>query len=432
MHLVCEFVEGPKEGERFRYECIHCHRVVRLKKEKDPSKIRAQCSTGCASCPHRGPDAIRIKGDVLGCKCKGIVLHHCEMVDELVTKRPLHVPEGETRETMIQFIDGWKKDHSFAGRDCETCRLPKNYGRKTAAIIEESEELHWRWFSLEDLQRDTVVLAKNLPWPIRGVVGVPRSGVMIASTIASWLNVPLGMITDEGFKISRSHGRRLIEDQFQEGPWIVIDDDTWRGISMLDAQSQVPGETMTAAIISRIDGYTPDIVLRRYLHTWLCEWRFFSSWLLPKTGFDFDGIFCEDCPDEDDDDGRRYNRFLQTVERKWVPRGHHVPLIATARMEKYRRVTLEWMKGHGLQVQKMVMGDWPTLGERTLEKVIDLKARAIHTTPEIQFFVESCPFQAELLSHSCPNHPIICPSTSQIFNKGKAAKKPDHHGRSFV
>src|SRR5690606_15176720 len=102
----------------------------------------------------------------------------------------------------------------------------------------------------------------------------------------------------------------------------------------------------------------PDVWVRDLPWPHLLEWNLFNSVLSPSMAVDFDGILCHDCPPQDDDDGPRYARFLREVQPLYVMRKTVVQLIVTARLEKYRPQTLDWLARHGIAVKTLVMGPW--------------------------------------------------------------------------
>jgi hypoxanthine phosphoribosyltransferase len=286
-------------------------------------------------------------------------------------------------------------------------------------LVEDQRDRRWRWISTEQLTNDAKLLAQSLPWPIRGIVGLPRGGVMVGAMVASYLNVPLYVIAHDGqLQPARSSGRRLNEDQFQSGPLVLIDDDTFSGLTIQRVIPHLPSGTLTAAVYCWSGGYQPDYAVRRFPCTWLAEWRAFSSeWTVRRMAFDFDGILCHDCPADADDDGPRYLNFLRTARPLWLPRPHQVPLIATARRDAYRSETVTWLQRYGVSVKQLEMGDWPDLSQRSLAKVVALKADAFARS-DCTWFAESDPCQAELIAARVPR-PVICPAAGRVFNEDR-------------
>ena len=105
-----------------------------------------------------------------------------------------------------------------------------------------------------------------------------------------------------------------------------------------------------------VDLFAVELPLPHFL-----EWNFFNSVHSPITALDFDGILCRDCRTEEDDDGPAYERFSSDAEPLYLPRRRPVPLIVTARLERYRSQTEQWLARWGIQCERLVMGPWSTL-----------------------------------------------------------------------
>jgi uncharacterized HAD superfamily protein len=144
------------------------------------------------------------------------------------------------------------------------------------------------------------------------------------------------------------------------------------------------------------------------------EWNFPNAWVYANMAYDFDGIFCEDCPSEADDDGRRYEEFLRSAAPKYLPRNYPVKLIVTARLEKWRSQTEEWLRRHGIAWKELAMGPWPSLAARRAARDIDkFKAYCLaHST--CYAFVESDPHQAESIA-KLAKKPVLCPEARRFF-----------------
>lgn len=139
----------------------------------------------------------------------------------------------------------------------------------------------------------------------------------------------------------------------------------------------------------------------------------FNGFHTKDLALDLDVILCHDCPARDDDDVPRYAEFLRTSQSLYVPRHSDVPLIATARLEKYRDTTEQWLTLHGIQYQWLLMGPWKLLAERTPKRVTRFKAEAYRNSAA-QIFVESCPRQAGASPIFPPS--VIRPASAEVFN----------------
>lgn len=136
---------------------------------------------------------------------------------------------------------------------------------------------------------------------------------------------------------------------------------------------------------------------------------------------DFDGILCRDCRPEEDDDDQRYLNFLSTAEPVFLPRKVTVPLIITARLEKYRQQNEAWLQRHSISWSKLVMHPAETLSERRRDDIVEYKA--IHYSewasrhralPGQAIFIESDDYQAKAIA-ARSGRLVVCPASGQVY-----------------
>jgi hypothetical protein len=144
------------------------------------------------------------------------------------------------------------------------------------------------------------------------------------------------------------------------------------------------------------------------------EWNLFNG--VPGQGaiYDMDGILCRDIAPEDDDDGERYLRALQNASPKFLPRRKPIKMIVTARMEKYREVTMDWLKRHRIHVDELIMGPWETLAERNKPMRVSKFKAGIYKESNLKLFIESCPIQAKEIAQLTGKR-VLCPDAGRVF-----------------
>jgi uncharacterized HAD superfamily protein/hypoxanthine phosphoribosyltransferase len=281
--------------------------------------------------------------------------------------------------------------------------------------------LPWTEFlTYGDLARDSREIVSRLPaHEIDCVVGAARSGLMPAATIATALHVPLFAVSASGV-VAPGHGRRIPNRSPDPRCVLVVEDTASSGNAIKMAAEQVARRFPSARIIKlAMYASTPgsracDLVGRIYERPHFLEWNFPNTWIYANMGFDFDGIFCEDCLAEEDDDGPRYENFLVNAKPKFLPRKYPVKLICTARLEKWRPQTEEWLRRHGIRFGHLAMGPWSNLAERRKARDIDrFKAYCLaHST--CYAFAESDPRQAESIMRLAKK-PVLCPAAKLFF-----------------
>lgn len=268
------------------------------------------------------------------------------------------------------------------------------------------------------LTQDAARLAALLPPSINGVVGVARSGLIPAGVLAMIRHVPLFAANRQGYVVPCGCGWRL--GAARPGKTILLVDDTVCGGTTLRevrpwVRAAFPGaEILTAAIYcpehrrDLVDFVAEPIDAPHYL-----EWNYFNSSMIHKAALDCDGILCDDCPAQADDDGPRYLEFIRNVRPKYLPRREPVSAIVTARLEKYRLQTVDWLSHWGVRSNRLIM--YPgTMRERNQPgEIVRWKAQQYRDLP-LAMFVESDPRQAPEIARLA-GKPCMCPAAERIF-----------------
>ena len=108
--------------------------------------------------------------------------------------------------------------------------------------------------------------------------------------------------------------------------------------------------------------------------------------------FDMDGVICEDCPCEDSDE-KRYADFLANAKPLYLPK-FKVRKIVTARLERYRKQTMQWLKKHGVEYGELCMMPAETREEREQIGFGTWKALKYMEDRGARLFIESDAMQA--------------------------------------
>jgi len=288
-----------------------------------------------------------------------------------------------------------------------------------------------RYVTTRDLVDQTARLAMRLPAEIDAIVGVARSGMLPAVQLAALLHVPLYSTGASPLHapspiVYVGHGWRMQATLRAPEPpprVVAIVDDTARfGVSMGKLVPHVAARWPDAKILTAAVYCHPDA--RRFIdypgaiypgYHYL-EWNLFNTGLAAYLATDLDGVLCEDCPPEADDDGPAYRAWLESALPIQRPVFAPVPLIVTARLEKYRERTEAWLRRHGLRYKRLVMGPWQSQAERNErwpEKVADYKA-SVYAGSDARLFVESDPEQAHRI-REITARPVLCPQIQRVL-----------------
>lgn len=305
---------------------------------------------------------------------------------------------------------------------------------------ESSQELacqddpgQWRFYQTSDLVADAVEMIEKLPNNISGVIGCSRSGLIPATAIATHMHLPLYSYSRKNGLQDVGAGYRGWKDLYEiDGPMLFVDDSVYGGNSMWAARSYFHERDVLYSAVyvhpenkDSVDVYhtelpSPHLFEWNMFNNGMVEGRVFDKRLKGGLAFDFDGIFCPDCPVPDADDGEGLERYLDWMRNapmnRCVPRYIEIPLIVTFRLERWRSITEDWLKRHGIKWKKLVMSPYDTASERDRNFDVEKhKARAFIES-NCSMFVESDPLQAEII-HSVSRRPVLCPSEKKVYQQ---------------
>ncbi len=344
----------------------------------------------------------------IDCRCQGNnEVYGCK-VHELCAIRKLTpgIPTIKLKDLEI------KKDIKY----CNSCDDLAD--QASAFTTVEPDYYH----SYDDLVTNAKYLASNISKneQIRGVVGIPRSGMLAASAMAVHLGVPLYYIDRNLNIIAVPYGARL-EGSSYTGRLLIVDDSANSGnkLSLLrnklgDVDYIYSAVYSTERALKVLDYAQIHLELPHWF-----EWWLYGSPLLyyQKVATDFDGIICEDCPVEMDDDGAKYMQWLMTVKplRHFYP--HGIPYAITARLEKYRDITRWWVNQNRQIIAKIIHAPYKSKEERSLHNISEFKAKSCLSLG-VEIFIESEPIQAMEIA-AIAKIPVICPKMKKVLNHDK-------------
>jgi orotate phosphoribosyltransferase len=276
--------------------------------------------------------------------------------------------------------------------------------------------------TIEDLNEAIKALVPKLPADLDLIVGIPRSGLLAASLLALHLNLPItdvdGLCERRVLQTGLYRKFGKVFDFSRCRKVLVIDDSINTGATMEKAKSAIQHAnlpykiyytTVYASSTSQefVDFWCEIVDQPRYF-----EWNVMHHPNLKRSCVDLDGIICRDPTESENDDGDRYRSFLVNAELLVRP-SVEIGWIVTCRLEKYRHLTEEWLKKHGIRYTNLVMMDLPdkkarmSLGEYGL-----FKAKAYKSSRAI-LFIESSPVQAQEIA-ARSGKDVLCLHPSSI------------------
>lgn len=284
--------------------------------------------------------------------------------------------------------------------------------------------MHYR--SITDLNGDVVNWITRLPRDLDLIVGIPRSGLLVANLLAVHLNLPLtdldglleGRVIAGGGRLNRPAELPSAEPL----KVLVVDDIVWTGAQIRKAKERIadanlPHDVQYGVVYvqpysaSLVDHYHEKLPGNR-----LFEWALLHNQYLHDACMDIDGILCRDTRPGEDDDGPNYRRFLSTVEPAYIP-SWPVGWLVTSRLEKYRDLTEEWLDRHDIPYGELIMLDLPTARERERSKASPkFKAMTYRLTGAKIFFESSLPEAVTIAELS--GRPVYAMDTREMVYPG--------------
>lgn len=272
------------------------------------------------------------------------------------------------------------------------------------------------YYTVERLNHDIVhKFLPKLPVNLDLIVGIPRDGMLVATLVSVYRNIPFTDLMS--FKQARIY-RPGIKHRQEEGYYsevktvLLVDDICATGRGMTDAIAQISSLKKDFKIYTGVVYVNKDktrfvdyyaALLVRPCHF---EWTHGDSVQLPGTIFDMDGVLCLDCPKEDDDDGERYHKFLTNVPAKLCPQ--NIGMIVTWRHAKYRELTEEWLRKHRITYSQLLMAE-----REKWSGPVEYKAYH-YKNSNTRLFIDSSSKQAEKIAQLA-GKPVIGYDTNQIF-----------------
>lgn len=288
-------------------------------------------------------------------------------------------------------------------------------------IEDQFKTLAAPWVTETRLIEDSkILLGKISHLDIERVIGVPRSGMIPASVLATSLGVPLGSISKDGI-IDLKVGIRMRSLPKPKGLTVIVEDSSASGWSISEIKKYIDTKNCifiavysTHSASSKLDYYSKILPLPHWF-----SWNIFGNDKLLNgfnIGCDFDGVICKDCPIIDDDDGERYLKWMRTSIPKFRTLEREIPFIITARLEKYRKETEEWLLKNKIKCKTLIMGPWKSQIERNGYCIGSWKLENIIKN-NIHLFIESDDYQARVISKGI-SKPIICTNSETCYVDG--------------
>lgn len=279
--------------------------------------------------------------------------------------------------------------------------------------------------SIADLNKAIKSWIPELPRDLELIVGIPRSGLLAATLLSLYLNLPLtdvnGLCEGRVLATGRRFDGGSKPDLWKRNKVLVVDDSINSGAQMNEVKAKLeamrlPHQLIYAAVYAtpnshcHVDYWYEIVDNPRYF-----EWNVMHHHVLINCCVDIDGVLCRDPTPEENDDGERYQRFLRSVMPLVVPT-KPIGWLVTCRLEKYRELTEQWLSRHGIRYEQLIMMDLPDKETRVaIGNYAKFKAEVYKSIISAGLFIESSLDQARAIAHLA-GKPVLCTENAELIN----------------
>lgn len=271
-----------------------------------------------------------------------------------------------------------------------------------------------------DIKRNIV----KIPSDIDLIVGVPRSGMVPAYMIGLALSKQVCSLPEFIAGMWGEHGQtRKIHTTTKIKKVLIIDDTVSSGKSMTRVKERIAEigldkkyDCLYMAVYgANNDAFDyADIILEILPQPRMFAWNYLNHVYLENAGLNIDGVLCVDPTPEENDDGKNYVNFVLNARPLYLPK-EKVAALITSRLEKYRPQTEQWLREHNVQYDKLYMLENMTAEERRRKGVhAKHKANILKQHPEVSFFIESDPKQAQEIA-KITGRPVFCSTNDEKY-----------------
>lgn len=226
----------------------------------------------------------------------------------------------------------------------------------------------FRFVSSEDAVIWTSEWLKSFPTQYDVIVGIPRSGMFIASMIALRFGKPLSspdLFSQKKFWLSAKVDRQ--PNFAQPMKVLLVDDSINSGKSMQESEDVIRAAggdvdiTTAALIVSDETNPLVDMYYTYLKHPRIFEWNMLhrktaSYFEQEKIALDMDGVICENCPSGVDVNENAYTEWIRTAKPYLIP-SFEIDAIVSCRLERYRVDTEKWLSDHNVKYKELILWD---------------------------------------------------------------------------
>ena len=273
----------------------------------------------------------------------------------------------------------------------------------------------------------------KIPHDVDFVMGIPRSGIIVASIISEFLNCPLIDSDSFIYGAKPTGGGRLryyTEHKHENGKKkvLVVDDTVFTGISKKKLKEQLAPFTneydfiylvvyLEGPAVNTIDIYLEDVrwATNGYREPVIYEWNIFhhNESTMEACMYDIDGVLCVNPPDERNND--EYIEYIKNAVPLFTPTATIGELV-TYRLSKNQDITEKWLRENNIKYRRLTMFNAQTWDERNATGISPeiMKGKHYKSQSWAKLFVESDDYQAQVI-HAISKKPVYCVESNKMY-----------------
>ncbi len=253
-------------------------------------------------------------------------------------------------------------------------------------------DIKWRYstgkftfVTIDDLVTWTNEWIKTFPTNYDIIVGIPRSGLFVASQIAMKLGKPL--TTPELLAKNQYWMSHRPKATIEIKKILLVDDAISIGNSVEKNRQLVASinndfsVTTAALIVDDTSRHMVDLYHKIIPFPNMFEWNIMHV-KRGKLACDMDGVICEECPPDIDSDEQLYTNWIKTAKPYLIP-AFEIDFVISNRLERYRTITEEWLAKQGVRYKELLLWDIESKEEREGKWAQNKVAYIVKTNPDI-------------------------------------------------
>jgi len=275
----------------------------------------------------------------------------------------------------------------------------------------------------------------TIPKDVDLIVGIPRSGMLAATLLSLYLNLPLSdldaMLRGDLYESGRTKKKDgWISEISQARKILIVEDSSSTGKSLEHFRERTNSFeykeriiVLTVYVTDQTKELT-DIWFENVPGPRMFEWNYLHHSRLDNMCFDIDGVLCVDPTEEENDDGEKYVHFIRNAPVKVAPT-FPIGYIITSRLEKYREDTEYWLNKNNIQYGELIMMPFASKEERIRSGSHGaFKGSHYKRLKPTYLFVESNAKQAEEIAR-VSGKTVFCIENQRVYEESLLVKRQE-------